>query len=111
MVVAMGAHQAMALPWLDVNLMLWAAAAFFSLPLVAGNLSNSVFELMFLIFWTMLFLLAAFFFFPPDRKGLLDFMLESAFAMLLHHAPTQHPASEYPARVARQWIPPNIPPE
>ena len=43
---------------------------------------------------------------PPDRKGLLDFMLESAFAMLLHHAPTQ-----YPARAARQWIPPSIPPE
>ena len=34
---------------------------------------------------------------PPDRKGLLDFMLESAFAMLQHHAPTQ-----YPARAARQ---------
>ena len=33
-------------------------------------------------------------------------MLESAFAMLLHHAPTQ-----YPARAARQWIPPSIPPE
>ena len=46
------------------------------------------------------------FFSPPDRKGLLDFMLESAFAMLLHHAPTQ-----YPARAARQWIPPGIPPE
>ena len=43
---------------------------------------------------------------PPDRKGLLDFMLESAFAMLLHHAPTQ-----YPARAARYWIPPSIPPE
>ena len=48
---------------------------------------------------------------PPDRKGLLDFMLESAFAMLQHHAPTQ-----YPARAARQWIPPSwippsIPPE
>ena len=43
---------------------------------------------------------------PPDRKGLLDFMLESAFAMLLHHAPTQ-----YPARAARQRIPPSIPPE
>ena len=43
---------------------------------------------------------------PPDRKGLLDFMLESAFAMLPHHAPTQ-----YPARAARQWIPPSIPPE
>ena len=43
---------------------------------------------------------------PPDRKGLLDFMLESAFAMLLHHAPTQ-----YPAGAARQWIPPSIPPE
>ena len=43
---------------------------------------------------------------PPDRKGLLDFMLESAFAMLLHHAPTQ-----YPARAVRQWIPPSIPPE
>ena len=28
------------------------------------------------------------FYSPPDRKGLLDFMLESAFAMLLHHAPT-----------------------
>ena len=41
---------------------------------------------------------------PPDRKGLLDFMLESAFAMLLHHAPTQ-----YPARAARQWIPPSMP--
>ena len=56
---------------------------------------------------------------PPDRKGLLDSMLESAFAMLLHHAP--HPVSrqssspadpaEYPARAARQWIPPRIPPE
>ena len=33
-------------------------------------------------------------------------MLESAFAMLLHHAPTQ-----YPARAARQWIPPTSPPE
>ena len=43
---------------------------------------------------------------PPDRKGLLDFMLESVFAMLLHHAPT-----EYPARAARQWIPPSIPPK
>ena len=43
---------------------------------------------------------------PPDRKGLLDFTLESAFAMLLHHAPTQ-----YPARAARQWIPPSISPE
>ena len=43
---------------------------------------------------------------PPDRKGLLDFMLESTFAMLLHHAPTQ-----YPARAALQWIPPSIPPE
>ena len=43
---------------------------------------------------------------PPDRKGLLDLMLESAFAMLLHHAPTQ-----YPARAARQWLPPSIPPE
>ena len=41
-----------------------------------------------------------------DRKGLLDFMLESAFATLLHHAPTK-----YPARAARQWIPPSIPPE
>ena len=39
---------------------------------------------------------------PPDRKGLLDPMLESAFAM--HHAPTQ-----YPAKAARQWIPPSIP--
>ena len=54
---------------------------------------------------------------PPDRKGLLDFMLESAFAMLLHHAPTQYPAraarqsAKYPARAARQWIPPSIPPE
>ena len=64
---------------------------------------------------------------PPDRKGLLDFMLESAFAMLLHQAPTQYPAraarqwippsitpvdpAEYPARAARQWIPPSIPPE
>ena len=68
---------------------------------------------------------------PPDRKGLLDFMLESAFTMLLHHAPTQYPAraarqwilpperspvdpaeylAEYP-KVARQWIPPSIPPE
>ena len=46
------------------------------------------------------------FFSPPDRKGLLDFMLDSAFAMLLHHAPTQ-----YPARAARQRIPPSIPPE
>ena len=43
---------------------------------------------------------------PPDRKGLLDLMLESAFAMFLHHAPTQ-----YPARAARQRIPPSIPPE
>ena len=43
---------------------------------------------------------------PPDRKGLLDFMMESAFAMLLHRAPTQ-----YPARAARQWIPPGILPE
>ena len=43
---------------------------------------------------------------PPDRKGLLDFMLESAFAMLLHHAPIQ-----YPARADRQWIPPSILPE
>ena len=66
---------------------------------------------------------------PPNRKGLLDFILESAFAMLLHHAPTQYPARavcqwippsrsslpvdpvEYPARAARQWIPPSIPPE
>ena len=68
---------------------------------------------------------------PPDRKGLLDFMLESAFAMLLHHAPTQYPPeqlasgscrvsrqsclpvdpAQYPARAARQWIPPSIPPE
>ena len=39
---------------------------------------------------------------PPDRKGLLDFMSESAFAMLLHHTPTQ-----YPARAARQWIAPS----
>ena len=46
---------------------------------------------------------------PPDRKGLLDFVLESAFAMLLHHAPTQHPARA--ARAARQRIPPSIPPE
>ena len=45
-------------------------------------------------------------FFPPDRKGLLDFMLESASAMLLHHA--SHPD---PARAARQWIPPSIPPD
>ena len=45
-------------------------------------------------------------FFTTDRKGLLDFMLESAFAMLPHHAPTQNPA-----RAARQWIPPSIPPE
>ena len=70
-------------------------------------------------------------------KGLLDFMLESAFAMLLHHAPTQYPAraarqrrvsrqssspvdravsrspvgpAQYPARAARQWIPQSIPP-
>ena len=43
---------------------------------------------------------------PPDRKGLLDFMLESTFPILLHHAPTQ-----YPARAALQWIPPSIPPE
>ena len=65
-------------------------------------------------------------FFPPDRKGLLDFMLESAFAMLLHHAPTwpvdippEQLASgsrrvylaEYPTRAARQWIPPSSPPE
>ena len=42
---------------------------------------------------------------PPDRKGLLDFMLESAFAMLPHHAP------QYPVRAVRQWIPPSIPPE
>ena len=42
---------------------------------------------------------------PPDRKGSLDCMLESAFAVLLHHAPTQ-----YPARAARQWIPPSAPP-
>ena len=47
-----------------------------------------------------------FFFSPPDRKGLLDLMLESAFAMLLHQPPTQ-----YPARAARQRIPPSIPPE
>ena len=46
------------------------------------------------------------YFSPPDRKGLLDFMLESAFVMLLHHAPTQ-----YPARAALQWIRPSIPPE
>ena len=52
---------------------------------------------------------------PPGRKGLLDFMLESAFAMLLHHPVSRqssspvHPA-EYPARAARQWIPPSIPP-
>ena len=52
------------------------------------------------------------FFSPPDRKGLLDFMMESAFAMLLHHAPTQYPARSRPAsaRAARQWIPPSIPP-
>ena len=31
-------------------------------------------------------------------------MLGSAFAMLLHHAPTQ-----YPARAARQWSPPTAP--
>ena len=37
---------------------------------------------------------------------MIDFVLESAFAILLHHAPTQ-----YPARAARQWIPPSIPPE
>ena len=48
----------------------------------------------------------SFSFSPPDRKGLLDFMIESAFAMLLHHAPAQ-----YPARAARQWIPPSIPPD
>ena len=72
---------------------------------------------------------------PPDRKGLLDLMLASAFARRLHHAPTQYPAraarqwiplsippellasgsrrdsAEYPARAARQWIPPSIPPE
>ena len=67
---------------------------------------------------------------PPDRKGLLDFMLESGFAMLLHHAATQYPAraapsasrrvsrqsgspvdpAEYPTKAA-QWIPPSIPPE
>ena len=57
---------------------------------------------------------------PPDRKGLLDF---------IHHAPTQYPAraarqwieqlasgSRRVSRqscspVARQWIPPSIPPE
>ena len=43
---------------------------------------------------------------PPNRKGLLDFMLESAFAMLLNHAPTQFPARELLAsgsrRVSRQ---------
>ena len=66
---------------------------------------------------------------PPDGKGLLDFMLESAFAMLLHQwippsIPPELLASrasrrssspvdpaEYPARAARQWIPPSIPPE
>ena len=32
-------------------------------------------------------------------------MLESALAMLLHHAPAQ-----YPVRAARQWLPPSIPP-
>ena len=53
--------------------------------------------------------------------GVLDLFptrQESAFAMLLHHAPTQYPAkaarqwscspvdpAEYPARAARQWIP------
>ena len=89
------------------------------------------------------------FLFPPDRRGLLDFTLQSAFAMLLHHPPTQYPKqlasgscrlsrqsspmdpaellasgsrpvsrqsgspvgpAEYPARAARQWIPPSIPP-
>ena len=45
-------------------------------------------------------------FVPTREEGLLDFMLESAFAMLIHHAPTQ-----YKARAARQWIPPSIPPE
>ena len=56
---------------------------------------------------------------PPDRKRLLDFMLESAFAMLLHHPPhalsrqSSSPVepAEYPARAARQWITPSIPPE
>ena len=71
-------------------------------------------------------------------------MVESVCAMLLHHAPTQHPArptrqwtppsipptqlasgsrqvscqscspvdpGQYPAMAARQWIPPSIPPE
>ena len=68
----------------------------------------------------------------PDRKGLLDFMLESAFAMLLHHDPrpiippellasgsrrvprqscSPVDPAEYPARAARQWIPPSILPE
>ena len=32
-------------------------------------------------------------------------MLDSAFALLLHQAPAQ-----YPARAARLWIPPSIPP-
>ena len=51
---------------------------------------------------------------PPDRKGLVDFMLESAFATLLHHAPTRAARqsgspvdpNDYPARVS-----PSIPPE
>ena len=58
---------------------------------------------------------AVFRFSPPGRKGLLDFMLESAFAMLLHHPVSRQSSSpvdpaEYPARAARQWIPPSIPP-
>ena len=35
------------------------------------------------------------FFSPPGKKGLLDFMLESVFAMLLHHTPTQYPARAF----------------
>ena len=42
--------------------------------------------------------------FPTRQEGVVR--LESAFAMLQHHAPTQ-----YPARAARQWIPPSILPE
>ena len=76
--------------------------------------------------WTPLF------FSPPDTKGLLDFMLESAFE-LLHHAPPIPPEQlasgsrrvsrqssspvdpadgsrfKYPTGAARQWIPPSIP--
>ena len=44
--------------------------------------------------------------FPTRQEGVVRIMLESSFAMLVHHAPTQ-----YPARAARQWIPPSIPPK